>query len=108
MTVNDLCSLLGAEALNLDDGEREVTGGYVGDLLSWVMSRAQSGDCWITIMTNMNVVAVAQLTDVACVVIAEDAELADDVIERAAAQGINLLRSKLNAWEICGKLAGQI
>ena len=108
MTVNELCVLLDAERLNVDDGDREITGGYVGDLLSWVMSRAQSGDCWITIMTNMNVVAVAQLTDVACVVIAEDAELSDDVIARAAAQGINLLRSKYNAWEICGKLAGRV
>ena len=103
MTVNDFINRLGLEVLNLDDGEREITGGYTGDLLSWVMSRAQSGDAWVTIMTNINVIAVASLTDVACVIIAENAEVAPEIIEIAKAQGINLLRTDKTAWRVCSE-----
>ena len=103
MTVNDLITRLDLEVLNLEDGEREITGGYTGDLLSWVMSRAQSGDAWVTIMTNINVIAVASLTDVACVIIAENAEVAPEIIERAKGQGINLLRTEKTAWRVCSE-----
>lgn len=103
MTVNDFIRRLDLEVLNLEDGEREITGGYTGDLLSWVMSRAQSGDAWVTIMTNINVIAVASLTDVACVVIAENAEVTPEIIERAKGQGINLLRTAKTAWRVCSE-----
>ena len=63
MTVRQFSEKLDLEILALPDPERPVTGGYAGDLLSWVMSRAQSGDFWVTIMTNVNVVAVAALAE---------------------------------------------
>ena len=103
MTVTQLIEKLDLEVLNLSEGEREITGGYVGDLLSWVMGKAESGDMWVTIMTNVNVVAVASLVDVACVVIADKAEIAADVIEKARAQGINLLRSSKSAYQLCNE-----
>lgn len=79
MTVEELAQRLelrvavGGEALS-----REVAGGYCGDLLSWVMSRAQSGDVWFTVMGNVNSIAVAMLADVACIVLCEDAPLDED------------------------------
>ena len=103
MTVAHLIERLGLEVLNLEDGEREITGGYTGDLLSWVMGKAQSGDMWVTIMTNINVVAVASLVDVTCVVIADNAELAPEVTEKARSQGINLLRSSKSAYQLCNE-----
>ncbi len=103
MTVNDLIQKLDLEVLNLAEEDREITGGYTGDLLSWVMGRAESGDMWVTIMTNVNVVAVASLVDVSCVVIADNAELAPEVIEKAKAQGINLLRSAKSAYQLCNE-----
>ncbi len=103
MTVAALIDRLGLEVLNLEDGDREITGGYTGDLLSWVMGKAESGDMWITIMTNLNVIAVASLVDVACVVIADKAEIAPEVIEKAKQQGINLLRSDKSAYQLCNE-----
>lgn len=102
MTVADLQAALGLEGLNIADGAREVAGGYVGDLLSWVMGRAESGDAWVTIMTNLNVVAVASLADVACVIFAEDVEVPADVLAAAARQEINLLKSPSSAFALCG------
>ena len=71
MTVRQMINEMQLTPLTCPDPERVVTGGYVGDLLSWVMGRARSGQAWITIMSNINTVAVASLADVACVILAE-------------------------------------
>lgn len=93
------------EPLNLADGEREVGGGYTGDLLSWVMSRAEGHMLWITIMTNVNILAVAALRDLPAVLIAEGAAVAPEVVAKASEQKINLLRSPLPAYNLCAALA---
>lgn len=105
MQINEIIGKMDLEVLNLADGEREVTGGYTGDLLSWVMGRAESNMLWITIMTNVNILAVAALRDLPAVLIAEGAEIAPEVVEKAAEQEINLLRSRLPAYELCTLLA---
>lgn len=105
MTVRELIEPLSLRPLALPDGDREVTGGYCGDLLSWVMGRAKSGDAWITIMSNVNIVAVATLADVACVLLAEDVVPDEDVRRVAEQKGINLLTSPLAAYELSAKLA---
>ena len=69
MTVRQMIDEMQLTPLTCPDPERVVTGGYVGDLLSWVMGRARSGQAWITIMPNINTVAVASLADVACVIL---------------------------------------
>ncbi len=108
MTVAKLVEALDLEVLSLPEPERDINGGYVGDLLSWVMGRAKADNLWITIMTNINVIAVASLSDVAAVVIAENAEIEADVIKKAEEQGINLLRSKLPSYETAVAAAGLI
>lgn len=54
MTVDGLLKN-GFGAVATPETDREITGVYIGDLLSWVMGRAQSGDAWITIMSNANI-----------------------------------------------------
>ncbi len=105
MTVKELTEALALEVLTMPEPDRDITGGYAGDLLSWVMGRAQSGDAWVTIMSNMNVVAVASLADTACVVIAEAAEVEAEIIARAESQGINLLRCADPIFTACNKIA---
>ncbi len=99
MIVSKMTESLGLEVLAMPAPEREIDGGYVGDLLSWVMGRAQADNVWITIMTNINVLAVASLSDVSAVVIAENAEIDGEIVKKAEEQGINLLRSRLPAYE---------
>ena len=71
MKVNELVGDGVCRALTVTEGDREIGGVYIGDLLSWVMGRASADDAWITIMSNINVVAVASLADAACVLFAE-------------------------------------
>lgn len=104
MTVNELANLQGFKAVTLPDGGREINGVYIGDLLSWVMGRAKADNAWITIMSNINIVAVAALADVACVILAEGVELDQAVKDTAEAKGINILTSEMPAYETAIRL----
>ena len=104
MTVNELLTRADLTAAALPDGDREVTGVYIGDLLSWVMGRATSGDAWITIMSNRNIAAVATLADTACVILAEGVQPDEGVAELAEQKGINLLLSSVSAYETALRL----
>ena len=63
--------------------ERPVEGIYCCDLLSLVMGRAKAGDCWVTVMGNVNAVAVATLADAACILLAEGMAFDPAAVERA-------------------------
>ena len=107
MTVNDLIKALDLEILVSGDLDRTVTGGYCGDLLSWVMGRAKAGDAWMTVMGNVNAVAVAVLADTACIILTEDSPLDPEAKAKAEVQGVAVLRSGENAYHLAvalGKL----
>lgn len=108
MTVKELQEKYSFEILSLPQPEREVSGGYIGDLLSWVMGRAGENNAWITIMTNVNIVAVAALSDVSVIIIAEGAKPDAAVIETAEAKGVNLLSSTKTAYELAVTICNDI
>ena len=91
MTVSKLIEVLQAKTYVLSDGDRAVTDGYCGDFLSFVMGRAPQNSCWFTVMTNVNVCAVATLADVSVIVVCENCVPDDMLVARAKAQGVNLI-----------------
>lgn len=105
MTVRELANTLGLTGFALPDGGRAVTGGYAGDLLSWVMGRAEAGDAWVTIMSNPNIVAVASLADASCVILAEGVEPDAGVRELANGKNVNLLGGGEGAFELSAKIS---
>ncbi len=105
MTVNQLITQLNPTVLSLPAGEKTVRGCYTGDLLSWVMGKAKAGNVWVTIMSNINVPAVASLADVSCVIIGENAAPDEDVIAIAQARGVNILLMEDSVYNICLKLS---
>ncbi len=104
MTVKELTELHGFTALSLPSPDREIRGAYVGDLLSWVMGRAKDDDAWITIMSNINILAVATLSDVACIILSESTTLDEEMKATALEKGINVLSSALTSYEVAVKL----
>ncbi len=106
MTVLELCDALSLTPISLPQGDRSFDGVYIGDLLSWVMGKAQSDQLWITIMSNINIVAVAALTDVAAILLAEGVTLDEKVVSTAGEKGINVLASDLSAYELAMAVAG--
>ena len=105
MTVTDLQRTLSLTPLSVPDGEREVSGVYIGDLLSWVMGRAQSDNVWLTIMSNLNIVAVATLSDVSCIILCEGVALEESVRSTAEAKGVNIFTTDMTAYEAAKRLA---
>ena len=106
MQVSDLIKTLDLAVLTPDFEDRSVSGCYIGDLLSWVMGRAQTGDAWITIMNNINIVAVATLTDCACIILCEGVTAAPEIISKAENEGIIILSSEKTAFELAKKIGG--
>lgn len=105
MKVCNIAEKLSLKPLSVADSSRDITGVYIGDLLSWVMGRAESGDAWITIMSNINIVAVASLADVACIILAEGVVPDDNVTATALQKGINIYTSDKTAYELAAMLA---
>ncbi len=100
MKVNELTQKLSLEVLTMGDAEREIEGCYSGDLLSWVMSKAKDGDIWLTVMGNINAIAVAVLCDCACIILTDKAALDDEARVKAEIQGVTVLRSEKTAYEL--------
>lgn len=88
-----------------EDLEKEVTGCYCGDLLSWVMSRAQEGDAWLTVMGNINSIGVAVLADVACIILTENAALDDEALKRAEQNGVTVLTTEKNSYQVAAEIS---
>ncbi len=101
MKVDKLADELGLKLLVGKSGlANEVTGCYICDLLSYVMGRASKGDAWITVQTNINVIAVAVLTEVGCVIVPEDIEVDEKTLAKAELEGIAVLSSSRSAYEL--------
>ena len=100
MNVEEFAKKFGYDTICMPDPDRIIDGGYAGDLLSWVMGRAEENQAWITIMTNINILAVASLSGVSAVIVAEGAEISAEIVAKATEQGINVLRSSRSSFEV--------
>lgn len=100
-TVNDLAKDLKLEIVSAGDGMERVPEKklYCCDLLSIVMGRAPHDGVWVTVMANINTVAVAVLCDLACVVIAEGMAIDTATIAKARQQGVVLLKTAAPVYE---------
>ena len=106
MTVGMLANIDGFRAIALPYPDRDIDGVYIGDLLSWVMGRAESGNAWLTIMSNVNILAVATLSDVATIILTEGVILPDDIIATANEKGINILCTEMSSYDCACSLSG--
>ena len=105
MTVKELAEKLELTPLVEGDFDREVTDCYIGDLLSWVMGRAPEDSVWLTVMGNINSIAVATLADVSCIVLVENAALDADAKTKAEMHGVNILISPENSYQLAKKIS---
>jgi hypothetical protein len=107
MLVQDLVNELGVtvHSMTKEGSLREIRGGFVGDVLSHVMANAKPGFVWVTVQTHENVIAIASLLDVACVLVCQR-ELPPETCRRAADQGVTLLWSAHDAFHVTGRIYG--
>lgn len=84
--------------------DREAKGGCVGDLLSVVMGKAEEDCVWVTVQSHINIIAVASLVDVSCIIVSEGFSIDEDAVKKAKEEDIILLSSKESNYEIAAKL----
>ena len=107
MTVQGLIDKGLFDVVNKGDGmDREITIPFCCDLLSIAMGRAPSGCAWVTVMGNMNTLAVAALTDAACVILGEGAVLDEVAKKKAVDQEITVLSTEMPIFEAALKIHG--
>ena len=100
ITVHELAVRAGFTPMNrIEQDDRPVKSVYCCDLLSAVMGKAPAGAAWVTVMGNINVVAVGALADTACVIVADAAAVEERALEKADEQGVIILRSELPVFE---------
>lgn len=99
MTVNELISKCGLEVLNMGDENAEISGVYCCDLLSVVMGKAFKGCAWVTVMGNINSVAVATLADVSCIILSDTASIDEHTLHKANQQEVTVLKSSMPIFE---------
>lgn len=105
MTVKELVNELNLTVLSGQQGlDREIEGCYVSDLLSDVMGNAEMNNVWVTLQTHKNVMAIASLKDLACVILVKGQTASDDTLEQSNEEGIPFLSTNMQTFETAGKI----
>jgi predicted transcriptional regulator len=103
MTLAELSQKLGLESLT-DLYDKDVQGAFVSDMVSDVMAGAQPGCLWVTTQTHKNVVAAANLVDIAAVIVTSGRAVTDEVIEIANRAELTILTTDLDTYALVGQL----
>ena len=100
MTIKDLTQCDFLELVSeAENSERTIEKVFCCDLLSIAMSRAPSDCAWVTVMANINTLAVASLADASCIILAEGTDLDEMCRAKAKAQGICVFKTALPVFD---------
>ena len=103
-----LCDLIEDLSLEVKTPEtdlgREVTGGYVSDMLSDVIANAKAGYVWVTFQSHLNIVAVASLKGISGIILVNSRVPAEDTLKKASAENVPIMATSLPAFELVGRL----
>ncbi|MCU0539561.1 MAG: DRTGG domain-containing protein [Desulfobacterales bacterium] len=105
MKVREMMERFGLTAATGGKGlDREVKGGYCGDLLSEVMASAPQGCVWLTVQGHQNIVAVAVLREMAAVILTGNRRPDEETLRKADQEGIPILIWPQSAYDLAGRL----
>ena len=102
MRVSELVALGGFKVFN-DCADRDIQGVYISDMVSDIIG-IKEGNLLLTLQTHKNLIAAANLVDVAAIVFTRGKAPADDVIALANKAGIGLLGYDGDNWSLAKKL----
>jgi len=102
MNVSELLDKAGLKAFNAP-GDKEIRGVYISDMVSDIINITE-GNLLLTLQTHKNMIAAANLVDVAAIVFSRGKVPADDVVALAAKAGIGLLGFDGDTWTLAKKL----
>lgn len=105
MKVKDIIPEINGKVLSCENKiDNEFKGICSSDLLSFVMSRGEKDNGIVTVLNNVNVLAVATLVEASCVIIPSSIEVQDMIIKKANDEDILIISTDLSTYEVCGKI----
>ena len=105
MKLQNLADKLLLHTVSYEKGlSKDVSGGYVSDLLSDVLANCAEGSVWITLQKHTNIVAVASLKNLAGIIIVGGRELEEEVLKQAEAKEVTIMTSPMSAFETAGMI----
>lgn len=105
MTIRDIVKTLDLQVISGENLlEREVTGGYAGDLLSDVLANSEKGNIWITLQIHQNIIAVASSKELSGIIIVNGRKPEKETLARAEEEEMPVMISNLLTYEVSGKL----
>lgn len=104
MNCLDFAVKLKLDTIIKTEKEIDAQGVFIGDLLSIVMAKAKQGYVWITIQTHINIIAVAELLELSCIIIVENMDIDSDTIKKAEELHIPIYKTKESAYEVACRL----
>ena len=102
MKVSELVNKTGLKTFN-EGADKDILGIYISDMVSDIVGMKE-GNLLITLQTHKNLIAAANLVDVAAVVFSRNRVPADDVVALANKAGIRLLGYEGDTWSLAKKL----
>ena len=100
MTINDLIDANIFSILKSgSDTARTISKPFNCDMLSIAMSKAPADSAWVTVMGNINTLAVAALADVGCIILAEGAKFDDAASAKLAETDITVFETDMPVFE---------
>jgi hypothetical protein len=104
LKVSDIAEKLGLDIRVKGDIDKDVAGCYISDLLSDVMANSKGSELWITLQTHPNIVAVAVIKGLSCIVITNGRSPEPDTVKKAETENITILTTPKTTFEIAGPL----
>ena len=102
MRVSELVTKTGLKSFN-EAADKEIKGVYISDMVSDIVGISE-GHLLITLQTHKNLIAAANLVDVAAIVFSRNRVPAEDVVALANKAGIKLLGYDGDTWGLAKKL----
>ncbi len=102
MKVSELIATGGFKVFNTA-GDRDIKSVYISDMVSDIIG-IDEGNLLITLQTHKNLIAAANLVDVAAIVSTRGKVPADDVTALAGKAGIGLLGFEGDTWTLAKRL----
>lgn len=84
--------------------DRPVTGVYISDMVSDVIANAKAGNVLVTLQVHNNVIAAANLVDVAAIVLTRGRTPAPEALALAEKAEIPIFSTAMDSWQVATRL----
>ena len=103
MTTKDVAERLELKGLT-KMFDKPVTGVYISDMISDVIANARAGNVLVTLQVHSNVIAAANIVDIAAIVLTRGRAPAPEATALAEKAEIPVFTTPMDSWQVATRL----